>query len=230
MANRYFVSALPPSGPLRLTDELAHHLGRVLRAEPGQAVVLGDGQGGTAHAVVTATGKHHVDVLVERVERDAPPAPRVLLAFAAPRLQRAEWLLEHGTEVGVAVFQPLWTKRSRPQGERLERWHKIVRAAAGQCDRAWLPEVRPAAELQAWLADPAVPACRVLAAAGGAPMTTGVDGDPVVLLVGPEGGFDASELTAIAAAGYMPRSLGPHILRTETAAVVGAAVLLASRA
>jgi 16S rRNA (uracil1498-N3)-methyltransferase len=69
----------------------------------------------------------------------------------------------------------------------------------------------------------------VLAAAGGAPMTTGVDGDPVVLLVGPEGGFDQGELSAIAAAGYRPRGLGPHILRTETAAVVGAAVLLGSR-
>ncbi|MCU0865185.1 MAG: 16S rRNA (uracil(1498)-N(3))-methyltransferase [Planctomycetes bacterium] len=228
MANRYFVTELPRPGPLRLDGELSHHLGRVLRARPGDRVVLGDGRGGTADAAVTAVGKHAVEVDVTAVHGAAPARPHVLLAFAPPRQQRTDWLLEHGTEVGIAGFQPLWTARTRPQGERLERWLKIVRAAAGQCDRAWLPELLPAMELTTWLRSDAVPAARVLADPAGAPLTDGVAAERVALLVGPEGGFDADERQAIAAAGFVPRGLGPHILRTETAAVVGAAMLLAN--
>jgi 16S rRNA (uracil1498-N3)-methyltransferase len=155
----------------------------------------------------------------------------VTLAFAVPRLHRSEWLLEHGTEVGVSVFQPLWTSRTRPQGERPERWQRLVRAAAGQCDRAWLPSVAAAQELPAWLAGPGLPdgvGARLLASGDGQPLAdTPVARGPVVLLVGPEGGFTAEERAQIDAAGFAPVRLGPHILRTETAALLGAGLLLA---
>jgi 16S rRNA (uracil1498-N3)-methyltransferase len=227
MAHRYFVDPLPGPGASVLTGDLAHHLGRVLRVRPGEPLVLGDGRGATVGATVTAVDKRDVAVDVGPVHRAAPHPLRVVLAFCVVRWQRVDWLLEHGTEVGVAAFQPLWTARTRPQGERPERWQRIVQAAAGQCDRAWLPEVAPAAELGAFLAGP-LPARRVLASEG-APAPIAADAAPgeLVLLVGPEGGFDAAELAAITAAGFAPRRFGPHTLRTETAALVGAAVLLA---
>jgi 16S rRNA (uracil1498-N3)-methyltransferase len=227
MAQRYFVPTLPDGGRLPLDAELAHHVGRVLRTRPGELLRLGDGAGATAVAVVVAVDRHRVEVEIRARRQAPPPSPRVLLAFAPPRLQRAEWLLEHGTEVGVDRFQPLWTARTRPQGERLERWHKIVRAAAGQCDRAWLPTLAPAMELASFLAGP-LPADRLVGGLGAPPLSTHRATGATALLVGPEGGFTPEELAAIAGAGFVPRSFGPHTLRTETAAVVGAAILLAA--
>lgn len=224
MAHRYFVDNLPGPGRCTLDGDLAHHLGRVLRARAGEQVVLGDGRGGTALASVAAVARGEVVVDVEPLHRDQAPSTRLLLGFACPRQARTEWLFEHGTEVGVSVFQPLSTERARQQAPRPDRWRRIVRAAAGQCDRAWLPEVREAIELPALLAAE-LPATRVLASAGAPPMAAAA-GD-VALLVGPEGGFTEAELAAIAAAGFVPRSCGPHILRSETAALVGAAILLA---
>lgn len=225
MAQRYFLEPLPAAGRRQLTGELAHHIGTVLRARPGATVRLGDGRGGSAEARVLAVARGGIDVEIVPLPAEPPPARRVHLAFAPPRLQRAEWLFEHGTEVGTAVFHPLWTERTRPQGERLERWRKLVRAAAGQCDRTWLPEVRPARELREFLADPALPAARFLAAPRARPLATA--DDEVVLLVGPEGGFDAGEAAAAVAAGFEPCGLGPYTLRTETAALLGAGLLLA---
>ncbi len=225
MAHRDFVDQLPGPGRCTLDGELAHHLGRVLRVRAGETVVLGDGRGGTSVASVAAVDREQVVVDVAPKRAEPPAKARLLLAFACPRLPRTEWLFEHGTEVGVAVFQPLRTERARQQAERPERWRRVVRAAAGQCDRAWLPEVREALDLPALLAHPGLPPSRVLASAGAPPMAAAA-GD-VALLVGPEGGFTDAELAAIAAAGFVPRSCGPHILRSETAALVGAAILLA---
>ncbi len=227
MAQRYFVPMLPAAGRTEVEGELAHHLGAVLRVRPGVRIVLGDGAGGTAMATVLGVGRATVQLAVDVAVHCQRPGACVQVAFAPPRLQRAEWLFEHGTEVGIAVFQPLWTVRTRPQGERSERWARIVRAAAGQCDRAWLPEVRAGREVTDFLHDASLPARRFLACAGAPPLgaATGVTGD-VVLLVGPEGGFTAEEEGVARAAGFEPRRLGPHTLRTETAALVGAAMLL----
>jgi len=225
MAQRYFVPSLPPPGPATVTGDLAHHLGRVLRVQTGTPIVLGDGQGGTAAATVTRVGRTEVDLEVERAVRRPRPA-RVEVAFAPPRLSRAEWLFEHGTEVGITAFRPLWTARTRPQGERPERWQRIVRAAAGQCDRDWLPEVHAGCEFADFLRSD-LPRRRFLASAGATPLLeANVTTDPVLLLVGPEGGFTDEEAAAARVAGFEPRSLGRHTLRTETAALVGAAILL----
>ncbi|MBM3972687.1 MAG: 16S rRNA (uracil(1498)-N(3))-methyltransferase [Planctomycetes bacterium] len=225
MANRYFVEALPAVGRHELPEDVAHHLARVLRCRPGDPVRLGDGAGGTADAVVATADKRGVAVDVQACRREPAPPVALTLAFALPRLQRTEWLLEHGTELGVAAFQPIWTARTRPGNERPERWQRIVNAAAGQCDRAWLPLVQPACELADLLAR-TDSGTRLLASPAGAPSRP-LDAGRATLLVGPEGGFSDDELAAIAAAGYAGVRFGGHILRTETAAMVGAALLLA---
>ena len=228
MANRYFVPTLPAVGPCWVDGDLAHHLGRVLRVQAGADVVLGDGIGGTADCRVIAVAKQRIELDAIAIRRELPCHPRILLAFAPPKLQRAEWLFEHGTEVGVAAFAPLWTERTRPHGERPERWQRIIAAAAGQCDRAWIPALAAAQDLGAFLQSPDLPAHRVLADALGEPLATTPAADPVCLLVGPEGGFSAAERQAALAAGFVPRRFGPHVLRTETAAAIGAALLMAN--
>lgn len=227
MAQRYFTDHLPESGRFALTGDVAHHLGTVMRARPGATVRLGDGRGGTAEATILAASRDQLMLQIEHRETADPPRLRIHIAFAPPRLQRAEWLFEHGTEVGVAVFHPLWTTRTRPQGERPERWQKIVTAAAGQCDRAWLPAIEPARELGEFLKRPDLPARRFVATATAAALAASDASADTILLVGPEGGFTADELAAAIAAGFVPRGLGPHTLRTETAALVGAGLLLA---
>jgi 16S rRNA (uracil1498-N3)-methyltransferase len=227
VSRRYLVRPLPPPGPHTLPAEVAHHL-NVVRARPGDRVRLFDGAGTEAWAELVDVGRRRVDAIVEAhaaVERE--PVARVELACAVPKGARSEWLFEHGTEVGVAAFRPLRFARSNPsRRERQDRFERIVAAAAEQCDRSRLPEVHEESSLEALLADPALPGERYVAAPG-APAALGpARSRAAILVVGPEGGLTQEEVEALAAAGFRPVDLGPLILRTETAALVGAARLL----
>ncbi len=224
MARRYLLQPLPAPGPGRLHGPVAHHLGTVLRVMPGDEVILHDGQGSQCTAQVTARQGRDLLVTIGPHRRQPRPRPEIHLAVAPPRWNRAEWLFEHGTEVGTAVFHPLGTGRSRPQGDKASRWRRQCEAAAGQCDRAWVPLVHEPRALQDFLQDPTLPAERYLADPSGPPLGPAAT-DAAVLLVGPEGGFAPDERQAALAAGFRPAALGPFVLRTETAAVVGAAIL-----
>lgn len=224
MARRYFLDDLPSPGGHVLVGEVGHHLGSVLRVRQGDEVLLADGKGRQCRAVVERAGGGKVALRVEpTVAVDRSPFA-LHVAFAPPKWTRADWLLEHGTEVGIDTFWPLWTERTRPQGHRHDRWLSVVRAAAGQCDRAWLPTVQPVSEFTAFVQRTDLPPLRFLAAGGAAPAPAELRGS-AVLLVGPEGGFTDDEAAQAMAHGFVPIGLGPHVLRTETAALVGAAML-----
>ena len=225
LANLYHLPELPPPGPATLTGDVAHHLARVLRVRIDDQVMIGDGRGQTATASITGVQKQVVSVVVADVQQHGKLTPLVTLAFAVPKPSRADWLVEHATEVGVTTFQPLWTERSRPQGLRAERWRKVAAAAAGQCARAWLPEVHEPIELQTLLSGHHEGE-RLLADTNGEPMVMAEGSRCALLLVGPEGGFSPAERAAAQAAQFRAVRFGAHILRTETAALVGAAVLL----
>lgn len=225
LANLYHLPELPAPGPACLSGDVAHHLARVLRVRIGETLQVGDGRGKTATATVTTVQKQLVGIELGEISQEPPLQPLLTLAFAVPRPSRADWLVEHATEVGVQSFQPLWTERSRPQGLRADRWRKVAAAAAGQCARAWLPEVHEPIELTKLLAKPPE-GVRLLADTDGEPIDLAATATAAVLLIGPEGGFSPQEREAAAKAQFSTVKFGAHILRTETAALVGAAILL----
>lgn len=227
MARRYYCHPLPPAGPATLSPNLGHHLGRVVRTQPGDAVVLFDGAG--AESMATVLEVRGRDVVVEVGAPNVPPlgrSPRLVLevAVALPKNPRADWLFEHGTEVGIATFRPILTERTNRQHERRAHWQRILIAACAQCDRAVLPVIEPAVTL-AELCTMSLPAERYVATAAATELGPAT-GDAALLVVGPEGGLTEREIAMLGEAGFAARGLGPLTLRTETAVFAGATRLL----
>ncbi|MGE0145284.1 MAG: 16S rRNA (uracil(1498)-N(3))-methyltransferase [Planctomycetota bacterium] len=232
MARRYYQNPLPEPGAATLRGELVRHLAAV-RLRVGDRICLFDGAGRECAARIVAIARQTVAIEAEPVaERIGRCAVALELAVALPKGNRAEWLFEHATEIGVDRFRPILTERTRDRGgrDRLDRWRRIVIAAAEQCDRSHLPQVDAETSLEALLADPSLPTERRVAAPSGVVELTGSATNRVVVCIGPEGGFTDGELAALAQAHFLPVRLGVLTLRTETAALVAAArVLMGAR-
>lgn len=219
---------LPP-GPAR-------HV-QVRRLQPGDALVLFDGRGGEWAATVLRMGRQDVAVAVgahDAVEREA--AAQVALALGVPANERMDWLVEKATELGVAAIHPLITERSvlRLSGERAERrrqhWQAIAEAAAEQCGRTRVPAVAP---LRAFAEPGALPEdgpgylLSLAADSGRGPVLLGHRG-ALRLLSGPEGGLSPAEQALALAAGWQALTLGPRVLRAETAPLVALALAVSA--
>lgn len=227
MARRYFVRPLPLAGTTTLSRARGHHLGRVVRARPGDSVVLFDGAGAEAHATVVEVRGREVDVAVgEHLAEPLGRSPRLHLdiACALPKSPRVDWLLEHGTEVGVRSFRPIVTERTNRQPERHEHWERVLIAACAQCDRAVLPTIESTVTL-AELCELHDTGDRFVATRAAIELGPAAS-STALLVVGPEGGLTRGELEQLTTAGFAPRGLGPLTLRTETAVLAGATRLL----
>jgi 16S rRNA (uracil1498-N3)-methyltransferase len=209
-----------------LDEHAARHM-RVLRLESGAQVGLRDGQGMVGEGQVVRLAKAQVHVEVQRVAQHAPlPAVHLLVPIADR--DRMLWLAEKATELGVTSWRPVMWRRSRsvsPRGEGVSFQAKVrarMEGALAQSEGAWLPQAFPEAPLdRAVLAAP--PGHRVVLDPAGPPLVGGGSspvGAPVVIAVGPEGGIEPDELTMLLDAGFHQASLGPTILRFETAALV----------
>jgi len=220
---------------LSLGGELAHRLARVLRLKPGDRVVLADGNR-DLEVELTAVSSRTVSAIVV-AETTPPPEPRVELVLyqSLVRAQRFELVLEKGTELGVSRFVPLVSERSqvRLEGEsgRAERWRRIVLEAAEQCGRGRVPSVDPPVALERALAG--ATGLRLLPwegerSQGLRSFLRGLDYKPaaVSLFIGPEGGFSEGEAKLARRQGAIVVSLGRRILRSETAGIVAAALVL----
>jgi len=233
---RFFCDALlGPGAELALPPGAARHV-QVLRAQPGDAITLFNGEGGEWRAVVRRMGRSEVVVEVqshEAVEREAARA--VTLAIGMPANERMDWLVEKATELGVARIAPLQTQHGvlRLSGERAQKkqahWQAIAQAACEQCGRNRLPEVLPVRDLAAFLAQAHGPRAVLSLSEGRVPAPQAFAGSgPLTVLIGPEGGLSTSEDAQARAAGFAAVDLGPRVLRAETAAI--AALTLASLA
>ena len=225
-------------GPLRertsvtVEGNQAHYLIKVMRIGNGETVVLCDDLTGEWAARVTAIGKRELQLEpIERL-REREQVPDLWLCPALLKKDRYDVVLEKATELGVRSIRPEIARRCVADKLNLERARAITTEAAEQCARTALPELTAPARLDALLDD--WPADRALFFAdelGGEPAAGAfaAHAAPAALLIGPEGGFDDAERTAIRAhPAARPISLGPRILRGETAAIAAAAVWMAA--
>jgi 16S rRNA (uracil1498-N3)-methyltransferase len=228
-APRLFVETPLSSGmALTLDGPQAHYLGKVMRVATGDAVMLCDDATGEWVARVVQAGKR--DVVLDVVEQTRPreDVPNLWLCAALLKKPNFDLVLEKATELGVARVVPVVTRRCVADKLNPERARTIVTEAAEQCARTALPVVGDAVKLDALLRD--WPAGRALFFAdenGGAPAAAAfaAQGAPAALLIGPEGGFDETERAAIRAHPQaVAITLGPRILRGETAAIAAIAL------
>jgi 16S rRNA (uracil1498-N3)-methyltransferase len=203
------------------------YLGAVLRLGPGDRVKLFDDRGGEWLAEIAEAGKKRATLTVGAHLRPREAVPDLWLLFAPVKRGRIDWLVEKATELGVARLQPVVTRRTIVERLNLERLRAHAVEAAEQCERTALPELAEPRKLEAVLKD--WPAGRALFFAdegGGEPFVP--DPGPAAILIGPEGGFTEEERAAIRVLPQArPVSLGPRILRAETAALAAVALWMA---
>lgn len=215
---------LSPGDVLDLPAGAARHV-QVLRLQPGALLTLFNGEGGEYEATVEHMGRSDVRVRVgahRALEREAPRA--VHLIVGVPANERMDWLVEKAAELGAASIQPVMAERSviRLKGERAdkkrEHWQGIAVAACEQCGRNRVPVVHGVGDLaQALRQAQGVRLLLSLAPQSRPLVQAAADAGPVTLLSGPEGGLGPAEEQAALAAGFAPVSLGPRVLRAETA-------------
>lgn len=250
MTARFYADiALSPGSSVSLPAHAARHV-QVLRMQPGDALTLFNGQGngqpgseGEFAATVERMGRSEVEVMVGAYTATAREASRAVhLAVGMPANERMDWLIEKAAELGVASIQPLMSERSvlRIKGERADKklahWRGVAIAACEQCGRSRVPLILDAANLVDWLkgaGDAAANESRLLLSLreGSRPLAQAVPvSGALTFLSGPEGGLSPAEEAAAMACGFSPVTLGPRVLRAETAPLACLAFLAVASA
>jgi 16S rRNA (uracil1498-N3)-methyltransferase len=227
---RLFVrQPLSEDAPIELDAAQANYLGNVLRMATGAELLVFDGSSGEWLARIAEAGKRRMTLTVERKTREPETMPDVWLAFAPVKRAQTDWLVEKATELGAARLMPVMTQRTVAERVKLERLESIAIEAAEQCGRTRLPEIAEPLPLGHLLDQRE--AARTLYFAdetGGERAADAFIAGPCMILTGPEGGFTDDERQAIRAApNSVPISLGPRILRAETAALAALAAYMA---
>lgn len=231
-APRLFVPGpLAEAAHVAIEGQQAHYLSRVMRLGEGDVVILCDDHTGEWAARVVSTGKRDLLLTCETLLRPREEVPDFTLCAALLKKDRFDLVLEKACELGVARIQPVLTRRCVADKLNLERATTLVTEAAEQCARTALPQVTTPVKLDALLRDwPEGRALFFADEAGGEPAAKAfaAHSGPAALLVGPEGGFDDAERAAIRAhPAARAISLGPRILRGETAAIAATALWMA---
>jgi len=224
---------LASSGVIELEAGQAHYLRTVLRLGRGAAVAGFNAVDGEWLCRIAEVGKSRVLLTVERQLRVPEPDADLWLLFAPIKRARLDWLVEKGTELGASVLLPVCTVRSQSERLNLERLRAHAVEAAEQSERLSLPELHPPEALDrvlaSWSAERPLMVCDESGA--GEPIGEAarrLAAGPMALLVGPEGGFDQTELDALDKLSFVTRiGLGPRVLRAETAALAALAVFQA---
>ena len=228
---RLFVrAALGDGARIELDAGQANYLGNVLRLKDGAELLLFDGHSGEWLARIAEAGRKRMVLTVASKTREPERIPDIWLAFAPVKRTQTDWLVEKATELGAARLIPVMTQRTVAERVRLERLEAIAIEAAEQCGRTLLPDISEPLPLAHLLQHR--DAARTLYFAdetGGEPVAAAFASGPAVILIGPEGGFSNDEREAIRAApNCVAISLGPRILRAETAALAALAAWMSA--
>jgi 16S rRNA (uracil1498-N3)-methyltransferase len=224
MADRFYTNCALNPGPVTIDGPEAHHLAAVCRLRPGDAVCLFNGDGHEYPAEVSEIGKRSAVLVVQTIETPNRELPFSLeIAAPLPKGDRAQFLIEKLTELGVTAFTPLQTTRSvvHPRETKLDKLERYVIEASKQCGRNVLMKIGPLTAWANYVRREGLPERRIVAHPGEPAMLLGrawlAD---TVGAVGPEGGFTDEEVEQARAAGWVKAGLGPRILRMETAAIM----------
>ena len=237
MTARFYANiALVTGSQVTLPDQAARHI-QVLRLQPGDEITLfngrGEGHEGEFAATITRMGRSDVDVSIGAYTATHREAHRMVhLVVSMPANERMDWLVEKATELGVASIQPVMSERSvlRLKADRADKkgahWRGVAIAASEQCGRSRVPVIHDVATLSEWLKATLKPASQpdtgtkllLSLQAGTQPLAQVAAGrQALTFLSGPEGGLSPGEETAAMACGFLPVTLGPRVLRAETA-------------
>jgi 16S rRNA (uracil1498-N3)-methyltransferase len=220
----YLPNPQSEDGRLRLVGDEHHHL-TVARAEAGEIVEVLDGRGGVWTAEIVSVGRKESIVRVIEARQLEKSGPEVILALSLIKPSAFELALEKAVEVGVTQIIPTIASRSNAApGRRLDRWNRVVIEASKQSKRYHFPVVHAPARF-AQVLDREAATKIVFAERGGGPLESALAGSPALGMVGPEGGWTDAELELARARGFRWVTLDDGILRSETAAIVGAALL-----
>ena len=232
---RIFVDLeLREGGAVTLPDSAYHHLVVVLRRVRDDRVTLFNGRGGEYGVTIESLAKKSVTVRIREfrnVERESPLP--ITLAQAVSKGERMDYTIQKAVELGVTAIQPLVTdhvvvRLSAERWERkLEHWQSVVVSACEQSGRTRVPKIAPVLDLRDWLNALPPNTLKLVLAPGAAPAAKAPKrrDEPVLLLVGPEGGFSDMELALADLSGFVALSLGPRVLRTETAGMAALAMM-----
>lgn len=230
--HRFFIDQLLTDSLIRISDkEVMHQWSRVLRYTEGVQVILLDGKGSEVTGrLVELSSKHAVVEVVSRQAQPAPAEPRLMLYFSPLKRELTELVFQKGTELGVSVFQPILCDRTVRDGFNPERTTRILKEAAEQSGRLWLPEFHaPISFMEALRTNQS--SCTYFATLGKAtPQVAKETSDTqtsIALFVGPEGGWTEEEESLARDASYQPFRFSSNVLRAETACIAGIALLRA---
>jgi 16S rRNA (uracil1498-N3)-methyltransferase len=228
---RYFVEPdLFSHDEISIVGDDVHHIVNVMRAKEGDEILVSDGAGRSAKArLIRLSAKEVTAQVLELLEEQCELPIRVTIGQGLPKGEKMEWILQKGTELGAYSFFPFSSERTivkldaKKEAKKLERWRKIVKEAAEQSHRAVLPKLLPPVSFREALkaADSYTRCCIAYEKEGGTTLHQVLDelkvDETLLVLIGPEGGFSPDEVELAEANGFLPISLGPRILRTETA-------------
>lgn len=235
--NRFYLDQ-PLAGMTQLTvsGSTAHYLTRVLRLRVGADLVVFDGRGGQYAAIVSEVSRDSVRInLGTFSDPQRESSLRLTLAQGVARGERMDQVLQKSTELGIHTVAPLMTEHTVVRldrdrsAKRHDHWQKIIISACEQCGRNTLPVLQPVQTLDTWLTSRTEDGLRILLQPDVTMSLQDVDGQAddaaITILIGPEGGLSPQEQQLAIANGFVPLSLGPRILRTETASLAVLSIL-----
>ena len=216
--------ALASNSTLVLAEAQSHYLSKVLRMQAGRELILFNGEGGEYSAEISAVHKKHVDVSVKEFAAENRQSHLQLeLAIGISRGERMDWVLQKATELGVTKITPLMSERTEVKlgGERadkkMEHWQQILISACEQCQRNLLPELSEPKQFSDWISECNAELKFVLHHRNNQGLPQDKTTQSVALLIGPEGGLSDDEIAQAIAYKFSALTLGPRVLRTETA-------------
>ena len=223
--------ALQTGQEIQLEEQASNHLSRVLRMQEGRELILFNGEGGQYQAHISAINKKSVSANIRAFDAESRQSPLITeLGIAISKGDRMEWLVQKATELGIHKITPLHSENSQlklnaeRKLKKQQQWQQIAISACEQCGRNIVPEMAPITPIADWLTSVEADKKLVLHHRSEASLT-GASPASLALLIGPEGGLSPTEITIAQQQGFQSLTLGPRVLRTETAPLTALSII-----